>query len=58
MALLGFWYTLTLGIKSQIGSVGQTAIAIFFLNVEYFVVPEGIAFCYVQGCLITMYACA
>ena len=47
-----FWFTLTLSFQEELGKLPQFSFAVAFLTFQYFLVPETIAFSYVQAMLI------
>ena len=50
--LFFFWYSLTLGVKEQMGTALHLAMALAYLCFHYFVVIGTVSFSYVQAVLI------
>ena len=46
-----FWWSLTIATKKHLGAMNHLIMVLAIMNFEFFIVPDKIAFCYVQ-CLI------
>ena len=56
--LFFFWYSLTMGVKDQMGAAQHLAMALAYLSFHYFCVPGTVSFSYVQAVLILTAAVA